>query len=52
MTTAAAEVQDPTAVDPTVGADRNPMGRQDPMAPAEDPDPTDIWNGVARTLNA
>ena len=58
MTTAAAEVRDLTAVDPTVEADRDPMGpqdpmgRQDPMGPAADPGRTDISNGAARTLNA
>ena len=58
MTTAAAEDQDPTAVDPTVEADQDPMRPQDPMGPrdpmgqAEDPGPADSSNGVARTLNA
>jgi hypothetical protein len=58
MTMAAAEVRDPTVVDPTVEAVQDPMGPQNPMGPqhptgpAEDPGPTDMSNGGARTLNA
>ena len=58
MTTAAEEVRDPTVVDPTVEAVQDPMGplnlmgRQHLTGPAEDPGPTDMTNGGARTLNA
>ena len=58
MTTAAAEVRDPTVVGPTVEAVQDPMGPQNPMGPrdpmglAEDPGPTDMSPGGARTLNA
>ena len=57
MTTAATEALDPTVVGSTAEAARDPMGPQSPMGPqdpmglAEDPGPTDMSNGGARTLN-